>query len=228
MRKRPVLLIHGMGSSYEHNWVAPGWADLLRESGREVVGVELPGHGADGRTGDPTREAAQVVLDAASDSARVDAVGFSAGGYALMVAAARKPEAFGAVALLGVTDSGLRENRAGPATMNAVADALLAAEEPAVGVPRLIRRLVDAAGNDRALVAAFALSSQPRAGTADLAAITARCLVVEGGADRGGPAEQVAAAIPRCSRIILKGVDHFAIARDIGCVDAVLRFLDGD
>jgi len=95
-------------------------------------------------------------------------------------------------------------------------------------VPRLIRRLVDVAGNDRASVAAFARSSQPRAGTADLAAITTRCLVVEGGADRGGPAEQVAAALPRCSRVVLKGVDHFAIPRDIGCVDSVLRFLDGD
>ncbi|MFK0288667.1 alpha/beta fold hydrolase [Streptomyces sp. NPDC090499] len=228
MHNRPVLLIHGMGSSYEHNWVTPGWADLLRESGREVVGVELPGHGVGGRTGDPTRPAPEVLLEAAAGIAPVDAVGFSAGGFALMVAAARKPEAFGSVALLGVTDGGLPGNRGGDPGTRAVADALESDEEPVDGIPRLMRRLVDTAGNDRGAVAAFARSRQPRAGTGDLAEITARCLVVEGGADRGGPAELIAAAIPHCSRVVLKGVDHFSLPSDIGCLDVVLRFLDGE
>ncbi|HVW42436.1 MAG TPA: alpha/beta fold hydrolase [Amycolatopsis sp.] len=225
---RPVLLIHGMGSSFEHNWVVPGWADLLRESGREVVGVELPGHGAEGRTADPARVAAEVLLDAASDGAPVDAVGFSAGGYALAVAASRKPEAFHAVALLGIADRGLRENRTSTAPMHELADGLLAEDEPAQGMPRMIRRLIESAGNDPAAVAAFIRSEQPYAGIDDLAKITARCLVVEGGADLAGPAERIAAAIPRSSRIVLKGVDHFAIPGDFGCLDAVLEFLAED
>ncbi|MFI1293261.1 alpha/beta fold hydrolase [Streptomyces sp. NPDC020792] len=226
MQKRPVLLIHGMGSSYRHNWVAPGWADLLHESGREVIGVELPGHGVQGRAGDPTRVAADVLLEAASKSAPVDAIGFSAGGYALMVAASRQPELFGAVALLGVADSGLRESRVGEVAMNAIAACLESEEEPADGMGRLMRRLIDTAGNDRAAVAAFVRSRQPYAGADDLAAVSARCLVVEGGADTSGPADRIAASIPRSSRVVLKGVDHFAIPGDVGCIDAVLRFLD--
>ncbi len=40
-----MLLVHGFASSFERNWREPGWVDLLAESGREVIGVDLPGHG---------------------------------------------------------------------------------------------------------------------------------------------------------------------------------------
>ena len=45
MRTEPVLLVHGFASSFERNWREPGWADLLHEAGREVIGFDLPGHG---------------------------------------------------------------------------------------------------------------------------------------------------------------------------------------
>ena len=45
MEPLPVLLVHGFASSAEHNWRQPGWVDLLQEGGREVIAVDLLGHG---------------------------------------------------------------------------------------------------------------------------------------------------------------------------------------
>ena len=225
MSARPVILVHGMGSSFEHNWVMPGWRDLLSEAGRTVLGVELPGHGKSAQAAD--RETAGLIEDEARKAAGVDAVGFSAGANALLVAASRSPELFARIAVLGVGDRSLSEN--GPRGSDwrpSFAAALESGDEPGPGMPLMIRRLARSAGNDLHTVAAYIRSTQPAPVLADLAHITARCLVVEGGADPAGPAEQLAEVIPDCRRVVLKGVDHFAIPSDFGCIDAVLRFLD--
>lgn len=42
----PVFLIHGFASSIELNWVKTGWVKALNQAGRNVISVDLPGHGA--------------------------------------------------------------------------------------------------------------------------------------------------------------------------------------
>lgn len=42
----PVLLIHGFASSTLYNWVKTGWLDPLAKTGRSIIAVDLPGHGA--------------------------------------------------------------------------------------------------------------------------------------------------------------------------------------
>lgn len=42
----PVLLIHGYASNTLFNWVKTGWLDPLAATGRTVIAVDLPGHGA--------------------------------------------------------------------------------------------------------------------------------------------------------------------------------------
>ncbi|MDR5711443.1 alpha/beta fold hydrolase [Nesterenkonia flava] len=42
----PVLLIHGFASNTLFNWVKTGWLDPLADAGREILSVDLPGHGA--------------------------------------------------------------------------------------------------------------------------------------------------------------------------------------
>src|SRR3981081_2630640 len=81
MAAPPVLLIHGFGSSYEHGWRHPGWADLLQESGRRVIGVDLLGHGNAEKPHDPAAYAdveARVAGPIAAED-QVDVGGFSAG-----------------------------------------------------------------------------------------------------------------------------------------------------
>jgi pimeloyl-ACP methyl ester carboxylesterase len=225
MPASPVVLVHGLGSSFEHNWVTPGWRDLLTESGRTVVAVELPGHGRSPHT--PQQEVAALIEDEARRAGLVDAVGFSAGATALLVAAGRSPQRFSSIAVLGVGDGSVAANRPiSPDWRRRFAAALESDSEPEPGMALMIRRLAKSAGNDLRSVAAHVRSDQPAPQLSDLGKITARCLLVEGGADPAGPGEQLAQVIPDCRRVVLKGIDHYAIPNDVRCLDAVLAFLD--
>ena len=42
MRSEPVILVHGLASSFEHGWRETGWVDLLRDGGREVIPLDRP------------------------------------------------------------------------------------------------------------------------------------------------------------------------------------------
>ena len=72
----PVLLVHGFASSFERNWREPGWADLLAESGRQVIGIDLLGHGSADKPHDPAAYAHldESVIAALPDDGVVDAL----------------------------------------------------------------------------------------------------------------------------------------------------------
>ena len=57
MRTEPIVLVHGLGSSFEHGWRESGWADLIADSGREVIPVDLLGHGTADAPHDPAEYA---------------------------------------------------------------------------------------------------------------------------------------------------------------------------
>jgi pimeloyl-ACP methyl ester carboxylesterase len=76
MSDHPILLVHGLASSFEHNWQATGWVDILADEGRTVIGVDLPGHGANSAQDPAGISPAAAVLAAIGDCAQVDAVGF--------------------------------------------------------------------------------------------------------------------------------------------------------
>src|SRR4051794_30474882 len=49
----PVLLVHGFASSFALNWQESGLSFLLEDAGREVIGVDLLGHGSAPKPHDP-------------------------------------------------------------------------------------------------------------------------------------------------------------------------------
>ena len=49
-----MLLVHGFASSFALNWERNGWVDLLRDAGREVIAVDLLGHGTAPKPYDPS------------------------------------------------------------------------------------------------------------------------------------------------------------------------------
>ncbi|WP_427018438.1 alpha/beta fold hydrolase [Pseudarthrobacter sp. P1] len=81
--QRPVLLIHGFASSIALNWDAPGWLAALHAAGREVIAVDLPGHGASSAPEDldsytPSRIRAdllQIAVDCGARPLRADDAG---------------------------------------------------------------------------------------------------------------------------------------------------------
>src|SRR5689334_18727273 len=109
MRTEPVVLVHGLGSSFEHGWRSAGWVDLLADADRTVIGVDLLGHGTAAAPHDPAAYAhlESSIEDAVTKASvgpddTVDAIGFSLGAILLLRLAARTPDRFGRLVLMGV------------------------------------------------------------------------------------------------------------------------------
>jgi pimeloyl-ACP methyl ester carboxylesterase len=223
MSDHPILLVHGLASSFEHNWRATGWTDILADEGRTVLGVDLPGHGTSGAQDPAGLSPATAVLAALGEHARADAVGFSAGGHALLAAAAEAPERFRRIAVLGVGDQDPAGTPNGPVL--SVIAGLESDTEPDDQTARVIRRLAVSAGNDRHAVAGYLRAPHPAVKVADLARIDLPVLVVLGDRDFAGPADGLLAALPDARLATLAGVDHFGTPSDFRCIEAVTRFL---
>ena len=89
-----VLLVHGFATSAARTWGENGWIDLLRDVGREVLAVDLLGHGEADKPHDPAAYARLEadVVDRLPD-APVDAIGFSLGARTILTIAAPQPHA---------------------------------------------------------------------------------------------------------------------------------------
>ena len=48
-----LVLLHGFGSSFDHNWQQTGWVDILADFGVTVPPIDLPGHGSSPPLTDP-------------------------------------------------------------------------------------------------------------------------------------------------------------------------------
>ena len=225
----PVVLLHGLGSSSDHGWRAPGWIDVLADSGRDVLAIDLPGHGlAGGGPGEQGPGGPAAGQDAAAQVAGqfaglgpVDAVGFSAGAHLLVECAVRGLAPLRRLALLGVGPALVRPH---PGAAAAMAAALQSGDESDPQV-RMVRGMTRRAGNDPDSVAAFLRRPQRPLAAADLAAITCPVLVVTGERDPAGSAADLAAMFPDAVGRAIPGADHYSVQGDVRTMDAVLRFL---
>jgi pimeloyl-ACP methyl ester carboxylesterase len=222
MSSEPVVLVHGLGSSFEHGWRASGWIDLLGDSGRSVIGVDILGHG---NAPKPRNPAAYSDLEA-SVAARlpdepVDAIGFSLGAQLLLRLAAADPQRFRRLVLIGVGANALRvDPTEGLATAfeQGVDDDNVAA--------RVFLSLAAEAGNDPLAMAACLRRPARPLTTDELRRVTCPVLVILGDKDFAGPADPLLDALPDARLVTLKGIDHFQSPRDFGCIDAALNFID--
>jgi pimeloyl-ACP methyl ester carboxylesterase len=221
----PVVLVHGFASSFARNWKEPGWVDLLADGGREVVGVDMLGHGDAPKPHDPEAyEGLEDGVAAQFPDGPVDAIGFSMGSRVLLTLAARDPGRFGRIVVGGVGGRLLDGREAGDGL--AIFDGV-AGKESDDPLAQAFGRFARTPGNDpEALLAC--LKRSPVALTAPaLSAITCPVLVVAGDQDplAGDPAV-LAAVFPNGSSKLLKHVDHLATASDFGFIDAALQFLE--
>lgn len=101
----PVLLIHGVMSSAESDFPRDRWADALLAQGRDVIHLDLPGHGSSRRVGsvDEGRTGAIVAAIArALGTTPVDVVAYSLGARIAWAFAARHPELVNRLVLGGL------------------------------------------------------------------------------------------------------------------------------
>ncbi|HSS09433.1 MAG TPA: alpha/beta fold hydrolase [Acidimicrobiales bacterium] len=225
MRTEPVLLVHGFASSFERNWREPGWVDLLTEAGRDVIPLDLLGHGEADKPHDPS---AYVDLDASVEAALppegpVDAIGFSLGAQLLLSVASRQPARFGRLVVGGVGANLFRREDVEPAA-RAVEAGEAGPEEPSVA--RAFAQFATGPGNDRAALAACLRGRGTRVTAADLTQVRCPVLVVLGDRDFAGPADPLIDALPDATLVTLRGADHFGTPKDFRFLDAALAFLD--
>jgi pimeloyl-ACP methyl ester carboxylesterase len=223
----PVVLVHGFASSYERNWREPGWADLLRDEDRQVIGVDLLGHGQAARPRDPAAYSSleQSILTAMPGTGQVDAVGFSLGAQLLIRAAATAPGRFRRVVVAGTGDGVFASTDPEPA---ARAVETGQAEESAGPAAAALAHFARAPGNDPSALAACLRRPHAALSEAEIAAIEARVLVVLGDRDFAAPADRLVAALPDARFVALPGTDHFGTPRDFRFVQAALDFLCRD
>jgi pimeloyl-ACP methyl ester carboxylesterase len=226
MPRPPVLLVHGFASSYERNWVQPGWAELLADEGRRVIGVDLLGHGEAAKPHDP---ACYADLEGGVEAAlppdgQVDAIGFSLGARVLLTLASRSPSRFRRIVAGGV-GANLLSERAGS---EEVALAIEGRNEVEDVLGRAFARFARDPGNDPVALAACLRRPERPFRAEELAKITAPVLVVLGEEDFAGPGEPLARALPDAELVLLPGVDHLGTPESFGFIDAALAFVRAD
>jgi len=221
--QRPVILINGMGSNFDSLWRRNGWVDKLQAAGRTVIGVDLPGHGASKDA--VGRDAADLILDEAAKHGSVDAIGFSAGAWALLLAASEQPNLFERIAVLAAADAVLTGGMHTEAMNRPLIDALRSSEPTDNPMVTLLRGVIADAGNDPAAIADYLASSKRFVTVEGLSAIKADALVIDGSADGAGQSDLVARTIPNAAHVTLDGADHFDIPGIAQCLDTAVSFI---
>lgn len=222
MRTEPVLLVHGFATSAQRTWAEPGWIDLITEAGREVIAVDLLGHGDAPKPHDPAAYDGMEdhVLSQLPDSP-VDVISFSMGARLTLTLASRHPERFGRIVVAGVGENVFRSEGGG-----AISDAIESPEVPENQIARHFRELAHTPDNDPAALAACMRRKYPPLDEDQLGRITSPVLVVLGDQDFVGPADRLVAALPDATLVTLKKMDHFGTPKDFTFIDEALAFID--
>ena len=218
-----MLLVHGFASSFDRNWRDTGFADLLAEAGREVVGPDLLGHGKADKPHDP---AAYADLEAGIQAAmpaegQLDAVGFSLGARVLLGMAARRPDRFRKIVVGGVGANLFRGGDPEP-----IAQAVEGEVDTDHPVARFFAAAAGGNGNDPKALAACLRRPEQGLSVDALRAIECPVLVVLGEQDFAGPADPLMDALPNAKLLMLSRCDHFATPKDFRFLEATLDFLD--
>ena len=221
-RPSSLILLHGFGSSFDHNWRQTGWVDILADFGVTVPVVDLPGHGSSLPLTDPEdyADADEEIRRVLPADGLISGVGFSAGAELLLRVALIEPQRFDRIVLLGLGDN-VFETR----NPSAITAALESSEEPEDVQARLFRRLAQSAGNDPRALSAFLRRPRRPVTEEDLSSLRFPILVVLGDRDMVGSADRLMSALPSASFVTLAGVDHFATPSDFGAIDATVKFL---
>jgi pimeloyl-ACP methyl ester carboxylesterase len=215
-----LVLLHGFGSTFDHNWRQTGWVDILADFGRVAPEIDLPGHGGSERSTDPASYASVEEGLASQIPGPTDAVGFSAGAEILLRMAMAGPDRFHKLALLGLGDNVFE-----PSDNAALIDALEGGADAEDIRATVFTRLARTTGNDPSALAAFLKRPREPIRPADLATVTCPVLVVLGDRDFVRSADRLVDALPSASLVTVPGVDHFATPSDFGAIDATMRFL---
>jgi pimeloyl-ACP methyl ester carboxylesterase len=225
----PVVLVHGWGGSFARTWRDTGWVDLLADEGREVIGVDLLGHGDAPKPHEPGEyvDLTLRVLDAIGDHEQVDAIGFSLGAMTLLDVAAAHPPRIRRLVVGGVGENIFRDRDSGHDRVIAAVEGRGDADDASMSDvgSQVFAQYARQPGNDAAALAACLRRPAQPFTAARLATVTMPTLVVLGERDFAGPIDPLLDALANATGKVLPRVDHFATTEAFGFIDAALAFL---
>ncbi len=226
MTTKSLVLVHGWGGSFRDTWQAPGIDRIFADTGCDVVGVDLLGHGAAAKPHDPEAYAdlAGYLLDAMPQEPSV-VVAFSLGALTALRAALRDPVRFAGLVLAGI-GNGVFEPHKPEETARLLAG--IEGTAPADdNIARLFGQYAHQEENDVDALSAI-LKRPPSTLLApdQLSVVTCPVLVCIGDRDFAAPADALASAFPDGRLETLPRTDHFATPGSFAFIDSVMKFLE--
>ena len=224
MNAPPVLLLHGLATSAARTWGDNGWIDLLRDAGREVLAIDLMGHGDAPKPHDPEAydQLEQAVLDQLPDTP-VDAIGFSLGARTILAIAARHPERFNKIITAGV---GRNLFESDPERAKSIQRGINGNPDDDDPSSQYFAQLVNSPEVDpAALIALLHRKNAWPVTKENLKGIPNEALVVIGDGDWAGPGDPLVEALPNARLVVLRRADHYSTPKDFKFIDAALDFL---
>ena len=225
MNTTPVVLLHGLATSAARTWGENGWIDLIQESGRTVLAIDLLGHGNAPKPHDPAAyEELEALVAAQLPDQPCDIIGFSLGARTTLALAIENPARFRKIVVAGIGANLFRldEERAA-----AIAKGLAGQPDPEDRTAAYFSQLADSPEIDRDALGALLRRKRALPVTIEgLAAVTNPVLVVLGDQDFAGPADPLVDALPNATFLGLRKADHFGTVKDFRFIDAALKFID--
>ena len=226
MAAAPVtVLLHGWGGSFASSFDASQWTESFARAGRELVGIDLPGHGGGGSTDAADYAYLAEAVEKKLPPREIDFVGYSLGGKIALAIALRNHVQVRRLVIAGVGDNIFAPEAAG----ELVAEALVGGITPSTPAP--VAALVEysrRSGSDpAALAAVLRRPPNPVIGEDDLAALERPVLLVQGSNDAiATPSSRLLSSLPIASQVVLPDVDHLGLPSCPALLAAALRFLD--
>ena len=226
-RGRPVILLHGLFSDAQTNWIRFGHAQRLADEGLEAVMPDLRGHGQSGKPHDPEAYPHDVLVrDAQALVAHLGLEEFDLGGFSLgartAVRCVLEGLAPGRLVLAGMGLEGLAGwNRRAAFFIDAIDrfDEVRQGDPAFMAVSFMKTQKVDR------VAARLLLQAVDDTAAGELAGVTMPTLVVCGDQDRdNGSPEALAGALPDGRFAEIPGTHMSSVTRpELG--EAIARFL---
>jgi pimeloyl-ACP methyl ester carboxylesterase len=227
----PIVLVHGFASTKEVNWVEPSWTATLTAAGRRAIALDNRGHGQSTKLYDPAdyhmpvmAEDVRALLDHLGLQ-RADIMGYSMGARIAAFLAVGHPQRVRSL-ILGGLGIKLVEGAGLP---DSIAQALEAPSLAAVSDPtgRTFRAFAEQTRSDLRALAACIRGARQTLSRAQVASIAAPVLVAVGSKDTvAGPAQALAALLPRGQALEIPDRDHMLTVGDKVFKAGVMRFLN--
>jgi pimeloyl-ACP methyl ester carboxylesterase len=231
----PVVLIHGGTVSFKHNYADFGWIESLNDTGLQVIGLDLRGHG---KSDKPHDMAAYGTSNLASDVLavldqlsleRVSLVAYSIGTAVALHLLTAFPERFDRAALIATGDGLIGIP---PHTFDNSLPALLEVIDRTEYPKDLPKHLstywnfIAATGGDRQALQALAQARYAPLSSTDVSAISIPTRVISGQSDLVlGQGAKLAQALGQGSYLEIPNADHFSLAADPRVKADVAQFM---